>query len=141
MAPEVLVRKLAYLRKLLADLEIYREATPAEVMEDHYVVERILELLVVVASDILFHLLAEQDVHPGSYRETFQLAGQQGMLPADLANRLSSAASMRNIIAHIYESIDYGVLHAAIPLALDDFDDFVDVCAAFSNDSNHPLEH
>jgi len=134
MAPEVLARKLVYLRKLLADLEIYRDATAAEVLQDHYAVERILELLVMTASDIVFHLLAVRDIHPGSYRESFKLAAEQGMLPAVLADRLGDAASMRNVIAHMYESIDYAILHSAVVPALEDFDEFVDICASFPNE-------
>jgi len=85
---------------MLADLEIYRDATAAEVLQDHYAVERIFELLVMTASDIVFHLLAARDIHPGSYRESFKLAAEQGILPAILADRLGDAAGMRNIIAH-----------------------------------------
>ena len=121
MAPEVLLRKLAYLRQLLADLEVYRDATTTEVERDHYVIERILELLVVVASDLLMHLLAEQGVQTASYRDTFEAAGTAELITPELAESLAQAAGMRNIIAHMYESINYSILHASIPQALDDF--------------------
>ena len=121
MAPDVLQRKLVYLRKLLADLEAYRRASPADIVQDHYVIERILELLVVVACDILTHLLAERDIQVASYREAFEAAGDAGLIPSALAESLARAAGMRNILAHLYESIDYAILHESVPKALDDF--------------------
>jgi len=125
MAPDVMLRKLLYLQQLLADLEPYREATLAEVKADHYQIERILELLVVTATDLLNHLLAEQDVTSDSYRSTFRLAGEHGLIPSDLAGRLEKAAGMRNILAHLYELIDYRVLCESIPQTLADFGQLV----------------
>lgn len=62
MAPEVRQRKLRYLEQLLADLEPFRHASPAEVEQAHYSVERILELLAMTATDLVFHLLAEREL-------------------------------------------------------------------------------
>ena len=129
MAPDVLLRKLTFLRQLLTDLAPYREATLDEVEADHYKLERLLELLVMVASDIVHHLLAEQKQTPTSYKDTFHLAAQAGLLPADLSERLQQVASMRNVLVHLYEQIDYTILQASIPQALDDFSQFVAILA------------
>ncbi len=125
MAPDVQLRKLRYIQQLLTDLQPYQEATLAEVKANHYQVERILELLVVAATDLLNHLLAEQDVTADSYRDTFRLAGEHGLIPSDLAERLEKAAGMRNILAHLYELIDHRVLRESIPQALADFGQLV----------------
>jgi uncharacterized protein YutE (UPF0331/DUF86 family) len=125
VSPEVLLRKLNYLRQLLEDLAPYQEATLAQVLAEHYKLERLFELLVVTASDILHHQLAELGAEPKSYRDTFRLAAEQGLLPADLANRLQDAAGMRNIIVHLYETIDYQILSDSIVPALHDFKQFV----------------
>jgi len=122
---EVLVRKLMYLRRLLADLAPYADATLAEVQDDHYKIERLFELLVMTASDILFHVLAEYGESPDSYRSAFRLAAEHNLLPADLADRLQDAAGMRNVIVHLYQRIDYGILHTSIKPALRDFGEFV----------------
>lgn len=66
MAPEVLTRKLTYLRQLLRDLETFRNASLEEVRANHYTVERLVELLVVTSCDILFHLLAERNIQATS---------------------------------------------------------------------------
>jgi len=125
MVAEVLLRKLIYLRQLLRDLELYRQATLAEVMAEHYKLERLFELLVMAASDILNHLLAEQDIVADSYRAAFRLAGEQGMIPVELAGRLQDAAGMRNVLVHLYDEIDYTILQASIVPALADFAEFV----------------
>ncbi len=125
MAPEVLIRKLTYLRQLLRDLEAFRNANLEEVKANHYTVERLMELLVVTSSDILFHLLTERDIQATSYRDAFRSAGEHGLLPPDLAIRLQDAAGMRNILVHVYEEIDYAILHASIRSALRDFGQFV----------------
>lgn len=125
MAADVLLRKLIYLRQLLRDLEIYHHASLAEVVAEHYKLERLFELLVMAASDILNHLLAEQEIVVDSYRAAFRLAGEQGMIPLVLAERLQDAAGMRNILVHLYDEIDYTILHASIVPALTDFADFV----------------
>ena len=125
MTPEVLLRKLAYLRQLLADLAPFANAPLAEVRAEHYRLERLFELLVVSASDVLFHQLAERGLSATSYRHVFKLAGEQGLLPSDLSGRLQEAAAMRNVIVHMYEEIDYAILRDSIGPALQDFSRFV----------------
>jgi uncharacterized protein YutE (UPF0331/DUF86 family) len=127
VAPDTLLRKLTYLRQLLADLAPYAGATLSEVYAEHYKLERVFELLVMTATDILFHLLAEQGLTPDSYRAAFKIAAEQGLLPADLADRLQEAAGMRNVLVHMYEEIDYTILRDSIEPALQDFGQFVAV--------------
>lgn len=129
MAPDVLLRKLTYLRKLLEDLSPYKNANFAQVEAEHYKLERLLELMVMAATDILNHLLAERGKTADSYKSAFQLAAQEGMIPAELSNRLQNAASMRNVLVYLYEDIDYEILHQSIPTALEDFAQFVAIFA------------
>lgn len=129
MAPDVLLRKLLYLRQLLTDLAPYENATLTEIAAEHYKLERLLELLVTTATDILFHKLAEMDVVPDSYREAFRLAGEHGLLPRDLAEHMQKAAGMRNVLVHLYEEIDYQILHSSIQPALQDFSQFAAIIA------------
>jgi uncharacterized protein YutE (UPF0331/DUF86 family) len=121
MAPDVLLRKLTYLRQLLADLAPYKNVTLEQVVAEHYKLERIFELLVIATTDILKHQLANRDIWPDSYRDSYKLAAKQGLLPADLAERLQDAASMRNLIVHLYERVDYTILRDSIAPALRDF--------------------
>jgi len=121
VAPEVVVRKLDTLRSLLAELEKHAGATAEEIRRDPYRVERLLELLVTAAADLLSHLLAERGEQPGTYREIFRRSGEQGLIAAELAERLEKAAGMRNVLVHLYEDIDYGIVQESVGQALRDF--------------------
>ena len=125
MAPEVVVRKLRHLRLLLEELRKHADASQQEIESDPYRVERLLELLVTSAADLLTHLLAERGEHPQTYREAFRLAGQQGLLGRELSGRLQGAAGMRNVLVHLYEEIDYGILHESVSDALQDFPELI----------------
>jgi uncharacterized protein YutE (UPF0331/DUF86 family) len=126
VAPEVRQRKLRYLEHLLADLEPFRQASLAEVEQAHYTVERILELLAMTATDLTFHLLAERGLQPQTYREGFRLAGEQGLLSPGLAQSLQAAAGLRNVLAHLYDDLDFEILHASVGVALETFRQFLD---------------
>ena len=125
MTPEVLLRKLSYLRQLLADLAPYERASLAQILADHYKLERIFELLVVATTDIVNHKLAERGLIPVSYRDSYKVAAEQNLLPSELAERLQDAASMRNVIVHLYERVDYTILRDSIGPALRDFSQVV----------------
>lgn len=121
MSPDVLARKLERLRRYLDDLAAHRGRTAEEVAADPYAVERLLELVVQVAVDILSHQLVERGLTPESYRQTFEQSGAEGLVPGDLADRLSRAAGLRNVLVHLYEDIDYQIVAASIDAALADF--------------------
>ena len=129
MAPDVRARKLAYLRQLIDDLAPYAGASQTQIEADHYKVERLFELLVMAASDLLFHLLAERGEVPDSYRAAFKRAAEEDLIPAALAERLQDAASMRNVLVHMYEEIDYEILRASIEPAVRDFSEFTAIFA------------
>lgn len=125
MSPDVLTRKLRRLSGYLDDLSTHRGRGAAEIAGDPYELERLLELIVQLAVDILSHLLSERRVSPESYRATFELAGEHGLLPTDLAGRLARAAGLRNILVHLYEDIDYDIVATSIDPAIEDFGTFV----------------
>lgn len=121
MAPEVVSRKLEILRGLLTELRDFSGATLEQVLSRRRELERIFELIVTAAADLLQHLLSERDLTANSYREVFARAGQAGLIPAELSARLENAAKMRNLIVHLYEEVDYEKLRESITPALDDF--------------------
>lgn len=121
MSPDVLARKLRRLGGYLDDLATHRGRGAAEIAADPYELERLLELVVQVAVDVLSHLLAERGASPPSYRATFELAGEHDLLPGELAGRLADAAGLRNVLVHLYEDIDYDIVAASVEPALADF--------------------
>ena len=121
MSPEVKNRKLEKLVRYLADLKRHEDANFEVFMKNHYEVERLLELLNEVSSDLIFHELAKKNRTPDSYRAAFLDAGEQSILSKSLAKNLALAAGMRNILLHEYEEIDYQLVHRAIKSAICDY--------------------
>jgi uncharacterized protein YutE (UPF0331/DUF86 family) len=126
---DVLARKLGRLRVLLADLAPHAGRSASEIIDSPYEVERLLELLVQIAVDVVGHDLAELGIVPESYRRTFLLAGEQGLLPSDLAASLADAAGLRNVLVHMYEEIDYEIVATSVERALRDFGRFLELYA------------
>jgi uncharacterized protein YutE (UPF0331/DUF86 family) len=114
---EVLDRKLAALRRFLADLGDYARLDREARRREHYAIERLIQLLCEAAADIgLQFLKARGEVLPGSYREVFHALAQGDGLPADLADALVAACGMRNVLTHLYDTIDLErVIDAADP--------------------------
>ena len=122
MSPDVVRRKLSAIANYLQDLRRHEGITFDALMERHYEVERILELLIMNASDIIVHLLSSRgEAPPASYRAAFLRAGEVGIISTELSKNLSLSAGLRNILVHEYEEIDYSLLHNSIPVALRDF--------------------
>jgi uncharacterized protein YutE (UPF0331/DUF86 family) len=79
----------------------------------------------VATTDIVNHKLAESGLIPDSYRDSYKLTAEQGLLPSELAERLQNTAAMRNVIVHLYERVDYIILRDTIGPALRDFSQVV----------------
>ena len=127
MSPEVLARKLAKLREFLSDLKKFEDASLEVVENDHYAIERLLQLLVEVATDILAHELSSRGIVPASYRETIRKGVEEGYLSPELGVRLERATGLRNVRVHLYEELDMEILGDSINPALEDFGEFLRV--------------
>jgi len=81
MSPDVINKKLTAMTAYLNDLLPYKKISFDKFMEKHYEIERLLELLVMTASDILFHLIsARGEKTPASYKAAFLKAGEMGII-------------------------------------------------------------
>ncbi len=122
MSPDVIRKKLVSITAYLNDLLPYKDISFDEFMKRHYEIERLLELLVITASDTTFHLIsARGEPVPASYRAAFLRAGEMGIISEELSKSLALGAGLRNILVHEYEEIDYRLVHKSIPTAIKDF--------------------
>jgi len=128
MSPEVVHRKLSRMLKYMDDLIPYKEVSYDTFLSDHYKVERLIELLVMTASDIAFHLLSQQkEPPPVSYRAAFIRLGELEIIDPENSRNLALGAGLRNILVHDYEEIDYRLLHKSIPTIIRDIRQFMDL--------------
>ena len=117
---EVLERKLAALQRFLDDLADFGPLPHEERVRQHYAIERLLQLLCEAAADVGLQLLRrETGEGAGSYREIFQRLRERAALPAPLAEGLMEACAMRNVLTHLYDTIDTDRVAAAIDPAVD----------------------
>lgn len=73
MSPDVIAKKLVSMTTYLNDLLPHKDIAFDEFMKKHYEIERLLELLVMTASDIVFHLISSKgESIPASYEAAFE---------------------------------------------------------------------
>lgn len=129
MPPLITESKLEQLAGFLEKLQRFEKISYEDFEDDkHFAVERLLELIVICASDTLLNLFAylKEDM-PTTLRTTFLRAGELKILPEDLAERLSKAAGMRNVLVHAYAEVDLKAVYESIGLALKDFSQFIEI--------------
>lgn len=126
MSPDVVNKKLVSMTTYLNDLLPHKDISFDEFMQRHYEIERLLELLVMTASDIIFHLISVKgEPMPTSYKAAFLRAGEMGIIGEELSKNLALGAGLRNILVHEYEEIDYSLVHKSIHTAIRDFTAFI----------------
>ncbi|MGH4026557.1 MAG: type VII toxin-antitoxin system HepT family RNase toxin [Pseudonocardiaceae bacterium] len=88
--------------------------------------ERILTLVVDLAFATNSHVaVAVLRQAPQTYTDSFTLAAEAKMIDRDLADALLPSAGMRNVLVHNYLDIDYQQVATAIPLAIEQYSEYV----------------
>lgn len=61
---------------------------------------------------------------PDTLASSFTLMEKEGLIPADLAERLRKMAGFRNIAVHEYQTVDPEIVEAIVERHLGDLQDF-----------------
>ncbi|AKB26869.1 hypothetical protein MSSIT_0150 [Methanosarcina siciliae T4/M] len=115
------MRILAHLRELdesQKDWERYQAISLKDLKRDRDKRNMVLHAMLVsiqAAIDVAAGLIVKEGLgKPTTYREAFEILGQAGLIPEELAEELSDLAGFRNVLVHIYWQLDldqvYGVL-------------------------------
>jgi len=62
---------------------------------------------------------------PEEYAECFAILGEAGIIPQELSQRLQKMARFRNVLVHLYWTVDYERLYDIVHDNLDDLRKFV----------------
>jgi uncharacterized protein YutE (UPF0331/DUF86 family) len=90
------------------------------------IVERVLSALVDLAAGINIHIVtAAARETPSDSRSSFVAVSRIGVIDHDLAQRLAPSAGLRNVLVHAYVDLDVARLVAAVPLAIEDYGEYV----------------
>jgi uncharacterized protein YutE (UPF0331/DUF86 family) len=117
---KIIQRKLNLLRQFLTDLGDYAALDGPERRREHYAIERLLQLLCESSADIGLQFLRMEGYSlASSYRDVFAALRDRLELPEDLAESLMDACAMRNLLTHLYDTIDLDRVIATIEPALE----------------------
>jgi len=111
--------QLDLLERLLARLDEYAANITRQELEldlDTWLkVSRALELVAQCCVDIAMELVARRGLGvPETYREAFVRLAQDGLLTPQQSAVLQAWAGLRNVLAHLYTTIDLDRLYAAM---------------------------
>jgi uncharacterized protein YutE (UPF0331/DUF86 family) len=117
-----LVSCIRELSETLDDWKRYQGITLEQFRSDRDTRNMVLHaMLVFIQSsiDIATVIIAMKGLRrPQSYRDTFGILAEEGILSLDLARPLSALAGFRNVLVHIYWDLVqlYGILQRDLPL-------------------------
>lgn len=115
---ESVERRLRFMGEQIAKLRDIQKRGRGAYEEDELLrlaSERALQLAIQAATDIANHVLAEDtDVTPEDYGAAFRALAPLGIVESPLAERLASAAGLRNILVHMYLDLDRNRVWEAI---------------------------
>ncbi len=127
---EAIESRVSEIRRRRSFLEDYVGEPFEEFTEDisHYEAAlRHIQIAVQACLDVARHIISVKRFgHPKEMRESFSVLAKQGILSEGLAERLTHAASVRNILVHSYIDIDPHIIHKIIQEDLPDLERFVD---------------
>ncbi|MCA1702736.1 MAG: DUF86 domain-containing protein [Actinobacteria bacterium] len=134
----VIQQRLREIQLLLADLVDIGDVGPERLRRERptrHIVERVLSQIVELAGSINTHIVAALlGRSPSSYADSFDDVARAGVIEWDLATALRPSAGMRNVLVHDYLEVDHGKVSAAIPIALEQYGQYVQHVARWLRD-------
>jgi uncharacterized protein YutE (UPF0331/DUF86 family) len=126
--------KLDLLERLLRRLEHYRASVTRQDLENDVdvwlMVSRAMELVAQCCVDLAMTIGARRGLTiPESYRDTFARLAEAGVITAQQSADLQGWAGLRNVLAHLYASIDLDRLHQALTSDLTPVREFAAIAA------------
>ena len=124
---ETILRKLNFMSRCIKYLKSIDPKTVN--LESDYekrsAVERNFQLAVESAIDIGEIIISEEGFErPPDYKSVFLVLGRHYILPEDFAQRFAPYAGFRNVLVHMYEEVDLGILEEFLTERLGDFEEF-----------------
>ena len=127
----VVESKISSIRKYLKLLERYKRYERHELENNPDLkgaFEHYLYLAAQAAIDLAEAIIAFKDFRrPATYTDAFYVLDEQDFIPKELSEKLINMAKFRNIIAHDYEDVDFGIVYDAGQNRLVDIEEFISV--------------
>jgi uncharacterized protein YutE (UPF0331/DUF86 family) len=112
-------RLLNELTACVSDLKRYRDrVTQHELQTNRDTQHMVLRALYIAAQasvDLAMHVGADAGLpQAASYQDAFRRLADVGFIESELADRLAGWAGFRNVLAHLYASVDYARAYDAM---------------------------
>lgn len=121
--------KVRQIRELLDDLRALGHLDVTRLRTDRLAAlaaERVLTLVVDLAFAINSHIaIAVLERAPDTYAGSFLPAAEAKLIGSELAEALLPSAGMRNVLVHNYLEVDYQKVASAVPLAIEQYGEYV----------------
>lgn len=128
-----------YVQEMLNRLQNQGGKSFEEFAEDFQAVDASLyelQTMLEAISDIAMHVVAGANLgSPNSRPEAVEMLAKNGIIPQELAEKVSQAVRMRNIIVHHYPRVNLRIVYDVIQ---NDLGDIVDFCAEIANYLDSP---
>ncbi len=125
----VIETKISHIQKYLQLLERYKKFSQEQIEQNQDLkgaVERYLYLGTQAALDLGEAIIAFKDFRrPGTYTEVFYILSEQEFIRKELSEKLVNMTKFRNVIAHDYEKVDFGIVYDALQNRLADIEKFI----------------
>ena len=138
----LLLRKLAELEEYLGQMREFSSLTTeayAGNWKTQRIVERTLQMMIELCSDISGHIIADQQLRvPVTYADAFRSLSEAGLLTPELCVLMEKMARFRNIIVHDYARINAAIVVTILRENLDDFLLYRDAILKIIHDKSPP---
>lgn len=136
---EVIQEKLGSLMKYYKELKDLEGITWEEYVQNnlyHRTVERLLQLIVEVATDINNMLLKSHAKGPTSdYFSSFIALAEADVIPTDFALKIAPSTGLRNVIVHEYQKIDDKLVYHSIETTLKYYLQYLKIIAEYISEN------
>jgi len=125
---EGILDHLRELEEAIIDWERYQAISLEELRSERDKRNMVLYALLVsiqAAIDIANHLIAEYSLKkPSTYRESFEILADEGIIPKKLSKELADLAGFRNVLVHIYWRLNLEEVHGVLKNDLKNIKEF-----------------
>lgn len=125
--PALVAKKLAFVETCVRELQtLARPERIADDLREQRFVEHTLQLAIQAALDVGSHIVSDDRLgEPEASRDVFRLLGRAGVLAPDLVARLESMVGLTNVVVHLYQEVDLGIVRDVVENHLGDLLSFV----------------
>jgi len=126
--PDLIRARCGEIQGSLTRLEVFRAMSREAFLNNQDALDvACYRLLIAIEASLAlcFHVSAKKlGKVPEEYAGCFSTLRDAGLLPADLTARLQQMTRFRNLLVHVYWTIDYGQVYDILQTRLDDLRQF-----------------